>query len=36
MQNETVLLEAKIGTTDAASSEVQPITNASEEVDAYI
>jgi hypothetical protein len=36
MQNETVLLEAKIGTTEAASSEVQPITNARLEVDAYI
>ena len=28
MQNETVLLAPKIGTTDAASSEVQPITSA--------
>src|SRR5579863_8433767 len=35
MQNDTVLLAAKIGTTDAASSEVQPITNAGAP-DAYI
>ncbi len=36
MQNETVLFSLKIGTTEAASSEVQPITNARFEVDAYI
>ena len=36
MQNDTVLLAAKIGVTEAASSEVQPITNARLEVDAYI
>src|SRR5450759_2824454 len=36
MQNETVLLEPKIGTTEAASSEVQPITSDRFEVDAYI
>src|SRR5665213_3591882 len=36
MQNETVLLEANTGTTDAASSEVQPITSARLDVDAYI
>src|SRR5579872_6455064 len=36
MQNDTVLLAVKIGTTDAASSEVQPITNTRFDVEAYI
>ena len=36
MQNETVLLAPKIGTTEAASSEVQPMTSARFDVDAYI
>ena len=36
MQNETVLLAPKIGTTEAASSEVQPMTSAMFEFDAYI
>ena len=36
MQNETVLLAAKIGTTEAASSDVQPMTRPRFDVDAYI
>ena len=36
MQNEIVLLAPKTGTTEAASSEVQPMTRARFEVDAYI
>src|ERR1035438_2043423 len=36
MQNEIVLLAVKIGTTEAASSDVQPITSARFEVEAYI
>src|SRR5579871_6582482 len=36
MQNDTVLFWVKTGTTDAASSEVQPITKLSPDVEAYI
>src|ERR1700728_3519803 len=36
MQNDTVFSAPKIGTTDAASSEVQPIASTRFEVDAYI
>ena len=36
MQNDTVLSAVKIGTTEAASSEVQPMTRARFEVEAYI
>ena len=35
MQNETVRLAAKIGTTEAASSDVHPMISPTLEVDAY-